>query len=61
MAQLHDEMGHLLDVKTLWHERNILLKAKAPELGQTLTGKDLAAVRATARSRVRGQMKDQAM
>ena len=57
LAQLHDAAGHHLDAKTPWHERNILLRAKASELGLTLTGKDLAAVVATARARLRGQKK----
>ncbi len=57
LAQLHDAAGHHLDAKTPWHERNILLRAKASELGLTLTGKDLAAVVATARARLRVQKK----
>jgi len=57
LAQLHDAAEHHLVAKTPWHERNILLRAQAGELGLSLTGKDLAAVVATARARLRGQKK----
>ena len=57
LAQLHDAAGHHLDAKTPWHERNILLRAQAGELGLSLTSKDLAAVVATARARQRGRQK----
>ena len=55
LAQLHDAAyQHLVD-KTPWHERNILLRAKAGELGLSLISKDLAGVVATSRAKLRGQ------
>ncbi len=57
LGQLHDEAEHHLVAKTPWHERNILLRAKAAESGLNIRDKDLAAVVATARARLRGQKK----
>lgn len=55
LGQLHSEAErHLVD-KTPWHERNILLRATAVELGLSLRDKDLTAVVATARNKLRGQ------
>lgn len=55
LAELHDAAGQHLLAKTPWHERNILLRAQAGELGLSLNGKDLAAVVATARASLRGE------
>ena len=55
LAELHDAAGQHLLAKTPWHERNILLRAQAGELGLSLNGKDLAAVVATARANLRGE------
>ena len=41
--------------KTPWHERNILLRAKADESGLNIRDEDLAAVVATARADLRGE------
>ena len=57
LGQLHDEAEHHLVAKTPWHERNILLRAKADESGLNIRDEDLAAVVATARARLRGQKK----
>ena len=55
LDELHSEAErHLVD-KTPWHERNILLRATAVELGLSLRDKDLTAVVATARNKLRGQ------
>jgi len=55
LAQLHDAAEHYLVAKIPWHERNILLKGQASDLGLNLDSKTLAAVEATARGRLRGQ------
>ena len=55
LAQLHDAAEHYLGAKIPWHERNILLKGQASDLGLNLDSKTLAAVEATARGRLRGQ------
>ena len=57
LDKLHDAAEHHLVTKTPWHERNILLRAQAADLGLNLRDKDLAAVVATARARLRGQKK----
>ena len=55
LGKLHDAAyQHLVD-KTPWHERNILLRAKAAEYGLSLISKDLIAVVATSRAKLRGQ------
>ena len=55
LEKLHDAAyQHLVD-KTPWHERSILLRAKAGDLGLNIRDKDLAAVVATSRAKLRGQ------
>jgi len=55
LGELHSEAERHLVNKTPWHERNILLRATAVELGLSLRDKDLTAVVATARHKRRGQ------
>ena len=42
LDQLHDAAYNHLVAKTPWHKRNILLRAKAGELGLSLISKDLS-------------------
>ena len=55
LDQLHDAAYDHLVAKTPWHKRNILLRAKAGELGLSLISKDLNAVVATSRAKLRDQ------
>lgn len=55
LVDLEAAATHHLQIKTPWHERSILLKKAASELGFTLTEKHLAAVVAKARAALRGQ------
>ena len=55
LDQLHDAAYDHLVAKTPWHKRNILLRAKAGELGLSLISKDLNSVVATSRAKLRDQ------
>ena len=55
LEQLHDAAYQHIVAKTPWRERNILLRAKAADSGLNLRDKDLNAVVATSRAKLRGQ------